>query len=225
MAGLILSTSLLAQDMDECAVPRTDLSRDALMSCFGTEIAADQDILAVVAPIWQSFDDAQKEHAIDRYSNGMPADASIVADTYPRTAGMMRILHAEAITIGEQEFLSNIQRDPELEGLTDEDFIAYRDEILDAFLDGTDNSTLSEFVTYAPSFTEYVLTFSADFVFAEDLQRVVNIAESERRIAESERNIAESERNIAESKARIAELQRLQAALQRLQNSLQGKFD
>ncbi|MBU2934520.1 MULTISPECIES: hypothetical protein [Pacificibacter] len=182
--AIILPMSVFGQGTSDCSAPRTELSRDALTSCFGAEVAADKNILAVVAPIWQSFGDEQKGAAVDRYRDGMPAASSIVLNAFPRTSATMRILHADAITIGEQEFLSNIRRDPELEGLTDEDFIAYRDEILDAFLDGTDNSTLIEFVTYAPSFTEYVLTFSNDFVFAEDLPRVVNIAESERKIAE-----------------------------------------
>lgn len=182
--AVFLPMSLFAQSTDDCSIPRTELSRDALTSCFGAEVAADQDILTVVAPIWQSFDDGQKGAAVDRYRAGMPADASIVLDTYPRTAATMRILHAEAITIGEQEFLANMQQDPELDGLTDEDFIAYRDEILNDFLDGTDNSTLNEFVTYAPAFTEYVLTFPADFVFAEDMKRTVNIAETQASITE-----------------------------------------
>ena len=222
---IILPMSLLAQSTEDCSVPRTELSRDELTSCFGAQVAADQDILAAVAPIWQSFNDAQKGAAVDRYRDGMPADVSIVLDTYPRTSAIMRILHADAITIGQQEFVANMKRDPELEGLEEEVIIRYGVELFDGFLDGTDNSTLNEFVTYAPAFSEYVLTFPVDFRFAEHLQRVVNIFESERNIAESERNIAKSESNIAESESNIAESEVRIAALQRLQNALRGIID
>ncbi len=216
LATMIHPVSLYAQGVEDCRPPRTALSRDALLSCFGAEIAADQNILAVAAPIWQSFNDEQKETVVDRYREGMPADVSIVMDAYPRTSATLRILHADAIAIGEQEFLSNIRQDPQLEGLTDQEFSAYRDEILDTFLDGTDNSLLQleEIVSYAPAFTEYVLEFPDDFAFAEHLQIVVNIAEKERHIAELQRSTAEIKRRIAQQDKMISALQRLEDALQ-----------
>lgn len=221
----ILPSSLFAQDTYDCSAPRSELSRDTLTSCFGNEISADQSILTVVAPIWQGFDDEQKEQAIERYKEGMPAAASIALNAYPRTSATMRILHADAITIGEQEFLANMQQDPELNGLTDEDFSAYRDELLDAFLDGTDNTTLNEFVTYAPAFTEYVLAFPADFAFAEDLQLTINNAASRARIAEGQARIEELQARTAASRARSEEYRAQTAALRRLQDALQGNLN
>ena len=210
LAALFISTSVFAEGIDSCATPRIDLQQDELESCFGAEVGDDWDVLAVVAPVWQNLDDQQKEAVLENYRQGMAAKPAIVLDAYPRTSATMRILHADAIELGEQEFVGNMSRDPELEGLTTEDFIAYRDELLNAFLDGSDNSALNEFVTYAPAFTEYVLTFPADFVFAEDLGRVGNIAAM---------NATQ-----VELQASIAEHNAIQAAYLKLQGALQGNI-
>ncbi|MFT5799804.1 MAG: adenylate kinase family enzyme [Candidatus Azotimanducaceae bacterium] len=223
-AALFMSTSAFAEGLDSCAIPRIDLPQDELEACFGVEVGDDRDVLVVVAPIWQSLDGQQKDAVLERYRQGMSAKPAIVLDAYPRTSATMRILHADAIELGEQEFVGNMSRDPELEGLTTEDFIAYRDELLNAFLDGSDNSTLNEFVTYAPAFTEYVLTFPADFVFAEDLRRVDNIAELQDSRAEIQANIAELQDSRAEIQANIAEQNAIQAAYLKLQEALQGNI-
>ncbi len=213
---------------DTCAADRATLSEEVLRACFDQSLSTDPRFeanLPVLAPHWQAFDAEQRQAVFERFRLGYTASEAIAAGASPRTAPVMRILHAQAIELAEEEFLQNISVDPELAGLSEDDFTAYRDELLYGFLDGTDNSSLAEFVRYAPAFTEYVLTFPADFAFSEDLARAVSIAESEANIAESEANIAESEANIAESEANIAEQNARQAALDRLIGNLERGID
>jgi hypothetical protein len=66
--------------------------------------------------------------------------------------------------------------DPELVGLDEQDYIDFQEELLQAFLNGTDDGSLVEFTKYAPQFTIYVLTFPDDFPLSKELAKEVNIA-------------------------------------------------
>ena len=223
--------AVVTESGESCETPNPALAWEELKDCFGKDFlwVEDEALQWHVARVWGTYNQDQKNRAVALFWGWLTAMQAIatVTDNDDRTETLIRIIHANAIEIGHQEFVVNMAKDPELEGLEDADFQAYGDELMGAFLDGTDNSTLGEFVKYAPLFTEYVLEASqhpdhiGDFDFAEDLARVVNIDNLNVRQAEQERIRADAQNNIDSLNTRQAEQEWIRAAYLKLQSAFQ----
>ncbi len=126
--------------------------------------------------------------------------------------------HAEAIALGQREFLHYWEtKDP------DTDFADYSEderleawvETLEAFFAGNDDGGIEYIAVYAPAFSQYLLAQTPSFVLENELRARLTLADLQKQIAEENRIQAEENRIQADLQKQIAEENRIQADLQK----------
>ena len=138
------------------------------------------------------------------------------------TPSEARERHAEAIAIGLRDLEIHLQQDPELSGMSEQDYKDYAIELMDTFLAGQEAWVIADLVKYAPAFSSYVIVFPEDFIMSEGVRASVNIEEQNRLQVESQERTAEAQERTAEAERNIFLLQEIQKELDLLSETLRA---
>lgn len=139
-----------------------------------------------------------------------------------RTPDTVRMIHAQAIEIGLRDLELHLKQDPELSGMSEQDYKDYAIELMDTFLAGQEAWVIEDLVRYAPAFSNYVSQFQTDFILAEGVRAVISTAEAEANIAEAEARIDETEARTIQIQAEAQEWLEIKKALDDLSETLQA---